>query len=687
MPDEDTLLNKTRSGDPTDQAQDEQAPPRTALMPPPPESSIPPREILLNTYEVERFLARGGMGEVYLARHTQLHTRHAIKVIAPELVHDQRALALTLREATVLRGIRNDAVVGYDGFFQDDKGRRYLVTEFVDGPSLSELLERRRLTVEEIYKLRDRLLDGLAAAHAKQIIHRDIAPDNIIIPDEKLENAKLIDFGIAKLADPAVSTIIGDAFAGKYRFASPEQLKMIDAPMDARSDLYSLGLVLVAAALGKPLEMGKSFETACRARGHVPDLSRVPPELRPQLSAMLKPRPSDRPQSAKEILETWPGQKGKKSPAGSRLVIAAGATLVLGLAGSAGYFFWPDGSPRTSQQLASDDTVDVPASTETIEEVSSASQQASVDVDTTAEVDPTANAPTSSRTEPTEDDQIIADPDETPIQTALIDDTATESLGAPVPKRLAFTRGSTPTEINAALELCRRYQNDCEHDWYASERQETFELKPFRIDPHEVTSGDFARFVTANDYVTDAERQGFALYWDGNMLVKLTDYNWRSPDGPDSSYSATTKHPASHISYNDAQTYCRWVGGRLPSEAEWELAARGSARRIFPWGNDWDADKAVWNDGAASGPRKVGSRPGGATATGIQDMAGNLWEWTTTREGDERVLKGGSWLINNPANLRAAARLTSDAGQVYVDNGFRCVYDVSDWDKANIEVR
>lgn len=290
------------------------------------ETSLPTGSLLLHTYRVEKMLAHGGMGEVYLARHTRLDSLHAIKVIRPELITDPTVLALFEREASVLREIHHEAVVGYEGFNLDESDRRYLIMEYVQGPSLAKLLEEgRSLTLDEFYVLRDRICQGLAAAHAKGVIHRDLSPDNVILPEGQVDNTKLIDFGIAKLARAEVQTIIAGGFAGKFRYASPEQMHLNDHPVDAVSDIYSLGLVLVAAACGQPLEMGNDFMSAALARKTVPDLSAVPAELREQLTAMLQPDPDRRPQSLAELLDRWPAPKRRgvklpvKPPAGGKV--------------------------------------------------------------------------------------------------------------------------------------------------------------------------------------------------------------------------------------------------------------------------------------------------------------------------------------------------------------------------------
>ena len=173
-------------------------------------------EILGNTYRIEAFLARGGMGAVYRARHLILDSEHAVKVIVPELADDPQILAMMKTEATALKKVRNDAVVQYEGLFLDEHGRRYLVMEYVDGPSLAEVLRDRALDPGEVRVLRDRLALGLAATHEGGVLHRDVSPDNVILPDGRIGNAKLIDFGIARDVELEAAKEGEEDFAGKY---------------------------------------------------------------------------------------------------------------------------------------------------------------------------------------------------------------------------------------------------------------------------------------------------------------------------------------------------------------------------------------------------------------------------------------------------------------------------------------
>jgi hypothetical protein len=286
-------------------------------------TSIAPGQLLGHTYRIEALLARGGMGEVYRARHAELDTEHAIKIILPELADDTRIVDLFRREASVLRTIRHEAIVGYEGVFRDENGRLYLVMEFVDGPSLSKMLKQQPLHAGQLRQLRDRVADGLAAAHEQGVVHRDLSPDNVILPAGDVGKAKIIDFGISKLVDPAAKTIVGTDFAGKYSYVSPEQVGLFGGNVDARSDIYSLGLVLAAAAIGKPLDMGNSPISVVEARRAVPDLARVPKEMRDELTAMLQPDPADRPQSMRELVPEPPRPPPPRTDSARRAVADA----------------------------------------------------------------------------------------------------------------------------------------------------------------------------------------------------------------------------------------------------------------------------------------------------------------------------------------------------------------------------
>jgi tRNA A-37 threonylcarbamoyl transferase component Bud32 len=274
--------------------------------------------VLAHSYEIVRFIRAGGMGEVYEARHLVDASRLAVKLIRPDLVGDERIRAMFVREAGILRRIRDDAVVGYEGLLQDEQGRSFLLMTYVDGPSLAERAQSRPLSTEEAMRLLHRLARGLAAAHAEGTFHRDLSPDNILLPSGDLDRAVIIDFGIAKLAEPQAGTLLGGDIAGKASYMSPEQLGVIRQPVDARSDIYSLALTIAAAVRGRSLNAGGSWAEVVEARRQVPDLEGIGEPLRGRLAHMLQPDPADRPQSMTELL-----QARERAAAGAPLAAAA----------------------------------------------------------------------------------------------------------------------------------------------------------------------------------------------------------------------------------------------------------------------------------------------------------------------------------------------------------------------------
>ena len=265
-------------------------------------AAIGPGTLLSHTYEVAGLIARGGMGEVHRARHVDMNTWHAVKVIRPELAQDAKMVELLRREAAALREIRHEAVVSYDGVFRDEYGRILLSMEYLDGPSLQEVLQGGPLDPDEVAILLDRIASGLAAAHQRGIVHRDMSTDNVILPGRGIANAKIIDFGIAKQTAGGAGTVIGDAFAGKYGYASPEQFGLFGGQVGPQSDIYSAGLVLAAAALGRPLDMGRTPQAMIERRMSVPDLSALDEPLRGVLCSMLEPDPQNRAKSMTELV-------------------------------------------------------------------------------------------------------------------------------------------------------------------------------------------------------------------------------------------------------------------------------------------------------------------------------------------------------------------------------------------------
>ncbi len=264
---------------------------------------IPAGTQLNGIYEIDEPIAAGGMGEIYKGHAIQTGDLVAIKLIRSDLDAAQAAFALFRKEAAALHNLYHEAIVRYYVFTVDPVlARPYLAMEFVDGRSLSAMVRGGPLAFEAVHRLMQRIAAGLHAAHECGIIHRDVSPDNIIVPAGDMGRAKIIDFGIARSTRlDADGTIIGSGFAGKYNYVSPEQLGLFGGDVTPKSDIYSLGLVLCEALLGSAIDMGGSTLEVVEKRRKVPDLGGIDARLRPLIERMLQPDPADRPASMAEV--------------------------------------------------------------------------------------------------------------------------------------------------------------------------------------------------------------------------------------------------------------------------------------------------------------------------------------------------------------------------------------------------
>ncbi|WP_068079671.1 serine/threonine-protein kinase [Novosphingobium rosa] len=277
--------------------------PPTQFAPRAPQVTIQVGDVLNHIFEVRRFIARGGMGEVFEGVNVTSDERVAIKVILPALAADPDVTSMFRKEARTLTGLRHDALVQYRVLAQEPQlGVLYIVTEYIDGLNLSHELGRIGAGVSDLLALLRRLAQGLQAAHRLGAIHRDISPDNVLLEGGQLSQAKIIDFGIAKDIGPGSATIVGDGFAGKLNYVAPEQLGDYGRDIGPWTDVYSLGLVVLAIAQGRDVAMGGSLVDAVNKRRAVPDLASVPEPLRLLLTGMLQPDPARRMRSMDEVL-------------------------------------------------------------------------------------------------------------------------------------------------------------------------------------------------------------------------------------------------------------------------------------------------------------------------------------------------------------------------------------------------
>lgn len=257
-----------------------------------------PGDLLNNTYRIEAILGRGGTSEVYKARSEISGRVMAVKALRAEYATNEDFLVLMTREEDI-RDVRHDAIVRYFDTQKMPDGVVYLVMDHVDGPGLDVKLRDGGMRAGDLLVVARRVCEGLIAAHARNIVHRDLSPDNIILRNDNPGDAVIIDFGIAKDTNPGAETIVGNEFAGKYAYAAPEQLS---GRTDPRSDIYSLGALLLATFRGKKPNIGDNPMEVVQNKSKKLDLEGVPQPLSGLIARMTDPDPDKRFQSATECL-------------------------------------------------------------------------------------------------------------------------------------------------------------------------------------------------------------------------------------------------------------------------------------------------------------------------------------------------------------------------------------------------
>ena len=269
-------------------------------------------DLLNNTYRIETILGRGGTSEVYKARSEISGRVMAIKALRAEFASNEDFLVLMTREEDI-RDVRHDAIVRYFDTQRMADGVVDLVMDYVDGPGLDRKLAEGGMRASDLMIVGERVCEGLIAAHGRNIVHRDLSPDNIILRNDNPSEAVIIDFGIAKDTNPGAETIVGNEFAGKYAYAAPEQLS---GRTDPRSDIYSLGALLLSTFRGEKPDIGRNPMEVVEKKAQPLDLEGVPEPLRSLIARMSHPDPDKRFPSAEALLEAFRNPDKARAPVG-----------------------------------------------------------------------------------------------------------------------------------------------------------------------------------------------------------------------------------------------------------------------------------------------------------------------------------------------------------------------------------
>ncbi len=265
-------------------------------------------------YEILSKIKEGGMGTIYQVRHRLLDEIRVVKVMLPHLGSEEEYKHRFVQEAKMATRLKHPNVGTIHDFALDPDGRAYIVMEFIDGVNLSELLRTSGTPeIPLVLEIAHQTLSALGYLHRKNVVHRDIALDNLMLThdEEDRPQIKLIDLGISKALDRTIELTSRGAFLGKFKYCSPEQLGSLAAgeTLDGRSDLYSLGVVLYELLTGRAPVTGDNTRTLIGAHLFHPPIpfsvtdpeGRVAPELRAIVLKALEKKREDRFASAEDF--------------------------------------------------------------------------------------------------------------------------------------------------------------------------------------------------------------------------------------------------------------------------------------------------------------------------------------------------------------------------------------------------
>ncbi len=590
------------------------------------------------------------MGTVYLADDPKMDRQVAIKVLHEHLTSPD-ARTRFLSEVKLLIRLEHAQIVPvYE--YGEENNQPYLVMRYMSSGSLKDRLRIGPLPFHEVRAILEPIADALDFMHQQGYIHRDLKPGNILF--DARGKAYLSDFGIARPTEQT-STFSATAI-GTFAYMAPEQWQL--RPLSPATDVYQLGVLTYELLTGhKPFFhppdkdnlYGRYMES--HLYQPVPSLRQYAPALPTYLDKVIQRALAKKPEERFPTAEAFVQALNKASHTSPNIPTSIrGTALWLGMGVLALCLLLLTGA-RLIRSGGTNTTDDNNQSSNSTEGSSTSDKTQMIPPEMLAEA-----TPGTTWLRPIDGMTLVF-----------------------VPGGMT-TIGSTDEEISQAVQLCEavRGVGQCDRTLFSHEQPaHDVSLAAFWLDQTEVSQAQYAQCVVAG------------------VCAPISSSATLAGDGND---------PVVNITWDQAQLYCDWVGGSLPTEAQWEYAARGPERHLYPWGEGLTGREANSCDGSCSfGFREASFNDGfaqvapvnqyadGASWVGALNLAGNVWEWvadwyapypatpqdnpTGPTEGVERVIRGGSWGSNSWL-LRGATRASALPATANDNRGFRCVLPV-----------
>jgi serine/threonine-protein kinase len=690
-------------------------------------------------YQIDALLGQGGMSAVYRATDPNLRRTVAVKLIHPHLSSDPEFVRRFEQEAAAVAQLRHPNIIQVFDFNHDGEVY-YMVLEFVAGETLQNRLRALHangnlLPLDQAVMIVATVGEAVEYAHRRGMVHRDLKPANVMLDPHG--QPILMDFGVAKMLTGTQHTATG-AIVGTVAYMSPEQIRGMK--VDERADIYSLGIMLYEMTAGRPPFEGDSAMTVMfkHVNEPPPDIGQfnthVPAELKAVILKALEKEPPARFQSAAELTAALRGLKLLRTA----VTPPAPATVVTPARPVA-----PTTPPAKPEPAPSEKAAPAEAAAPV-----QARQEAPVE---TAAPAPAPKAAPTVVAAPAPVTSALAPPRAVPTATAAPDKRgglpialiagaaavvlilivgvgfvlsrgqntegrATQTAPAPtqavaaasstapitaVPPTLAPTQPpppatalpASPTPAPAAttavptpeptatqpaptvpegmvLIPAGSFQMGSDRGQADERPVHAVTLKAFFLDQFEVTNERYRKCVEAGPCRPPAQRSSFTRA----NYATLEEFN---------------QYPVIQVSWEQAQDFCRFEGKRLPSEAEWEYAARGETDRRYPWGDQFEPARVP---AFSRDTVQVGTLDN-ASPFGVFDLSGNVNEWvadwyariynpeqvenpTGPDSGARRVYRGGSFDNADGSFYTATRRYNQLPGYRDADIGFRCAADV-----------